>query len=106
MPISKAISKKSSGRKGACQLVVKNGEKMHGKFSECVQAPKSKFAPGSFRMVQTGKTWILVGCPVGKWAAKKMAVINGRKVQGRCTAGMKPHKIFVPKGRTTKRRRK
>lgn len=97
--------KKATPRKRACNLVEKNGEKMHGAFCEYEQTPKSKFAPRSFRMVKTGKTWILVGCPKGKWDPKKSKVIRGERKVGSCAVGMRPHKILIPKPKSAKRRR-
>jgi len=61
--------------------------KIQGTFCERVVTPKRAFAPRSFRWKRSGKAWVMIGCPLGKWR------------NGSCSAGTKAHVILVPGGR-------
>lgn len=58
--------------------------KIRGTFCEKTVAPKSRFAPKSFRWKKSGRAWLLVGCPKGKLK------------RGRCAVGMRAVKILAP----------
>jgi hypothetical protein len=47
------------------------GRKMAGRFCERKPLPKTAFDKRSFRYKQSGSSWILIGCPKGKWDAKR-----------------------------------
>ena len=65
--------------------------KMQGTFCEERVAPKTKFDRRSFRYKKSGKAWILIACPRGKWNAKT----------DRCKVGTRAHKVLAPAhGRT------
>jgi len=66
--------------------------KMTGTFCETTKAPKSHFAPRSFRYIKRGSNWLLIGCPRGHWMARAQ----------KCKVGTRAHKILR---RTTKSRR-
>lgn len=72
--------------------MVKN--KMTGSFCERTEEPRGSFDKRSFRWVQRGKNWILVGCPKGSWQARKK----------RCKVGTRAHKVLVraPRGKRCK----
>jgi hypothetical protein len=59
--------------------------KITGTFCERTENPKSKFDGRSFRWKKSGRSWVLVGCPKGKWNAKK----------ARCKVGTRAHKILA-----------
>jgi hypothetical protein len=61
---------------------------IRGSFCEKSLAPRKQFDSDSFRWKQSGKAWLLVGCPKGKWQPRKE----------RCRVGTKAHKILVKKG--------
>ncbi|HLA89209.1 MAG TPA: hypothetical protein VJL28_02110 [Gemmatimonadaceae bacterium] len=65
-------------------------KKIRGTYCERKEAPKSRFDKRSFRWKKSGKSWILIGCPRGKWNAKTE----------RCKVGTRAHKIMTkaPKG--------
>jgi hypothetical protein len=65
--------------------------KMKGSFCEKQKSPRSAFDGRSFRWKHSGKSWVLVGCPKGRWDARK----------ARCKVGTRAHKILAasPKGR-------
>ena len=68
--------------------------KIRGTFCERTLVPYREFDRRSFRWKQgkvpIGMIWMLIGCPVGKWAVRK----------GRCRVGTKAYKILIPaKGR-------
>jgi len=60
--------------------------KMKGTFCEETATAKSKFDKRSFRYKKSGKAWILIGCPKGKWNAKSQ----------RCRVGTRAHKVLAP----------
>jgi len=62
--------------------------KMSGTFCESTKAPASSFDQRSFRWKKSGKSWILVGCPQGKWKARK----KGKK---KCAVGLRAHKVLA-----------
>jgi hypothetical protein len=59
--------------------------KIRGSFCEREIAPKSFFAPRSFRWKQSGRAWLLIGCPRGHWSRKN-----------RCKVGTQVHTILSP----------
>lgn len=61
--------------------------KIKGTFCERTENPRSAFDKRSFRWVQRGiqSNWILIGCPKGKWDAKKKT----------CKVGTRAHKVLV-----------
>jgi hypothetical protein len=56
---------------------------MRGCFCEKTVAPKSRFAKKSFRWIKSGRSWVLIGCPKGKFR------------RGRCTVGTRAHKVMA-----------
>jgi hypothetical protein len=60
--------------------------RMKGSFCERTEAPRKRFDDRSFRWVKRGKTWLLIGCPAGKWSPSKK----------RCRVGTRAHKVLVP----------
>lgn len=60
--------------------------KMKGTFCEERLAPKTQFDKRSFRYKKSGKAWVLVACPKGKWNTKA----------ARCRVGMRAHKLLAP----------
>lgn len=60
--------------------------KIKGKFCEDKIASKSMFDPRSFRYKKSGKSWIIVGCPKGRWDAEAK----------RCRVGTTAHKMLLP----------
>jgi hypothetical protein len=60
--------------------------KIKGSFCERSLAAKTKFAKGSFRYKKSGKAWLIIGCPVGKWNAKTK----------HCKVGTRGHKLLAP----------
>ena len=67
-------------------MAKKRSRKMRGAFCEEKLAAKSKFAKGSFRYKKSGKAWLIIGCPKGKWNAKAK----------RCKVGTRGHKLLAP----------
>lgn len=57
---------------------------IRGTFCETNPKPKSYFDPRSFRWIKRGTTRLLVGCPKGKWDAKR----------GRCKVGTKARAVL------------
>jgi hypothetical protein len=84
--------------------------KMVGKFCERTMAPKSDFDKQSFRWKKSGKAWVLVGCPKGKWAPKKAwthcRTVKGRRrcshEVGKCKTGTRSHKLLTPLGKRSR----
>ena len=60
--------------------------KIKGTFCERTLAPKTQFDRRSFRWKPSGKAWLLVGCPKGKWMPRKK----------RCKVGTRGHKLLSP----------
>lgn len=60
--------------------------KIKGTFCERTATPKSKCARGSFRWKKSGKAWILICCPKGRWQPRKE----------RCKVGTRAHKVLSP----------
>ena len=60
--------------------------KIRGSFCKRVVAPKTKFDKRSFRWKKSGKAFILVGCPKGKWQPTK----------SKCATGTRAYEILVP----------
>jgi len=48
-------------------------------------APKSAFAPKSFRWVKSGKGFVMVGCPKGEWSSRAK----------RCKVGLRAHAVVT-----------
>lgn len=64
-----------------CKLVRKSGAKMRGCYVSCrVRAP-SAFDPRSFRTIARGSVYLVIGCPKGKWDAKRKRCRVGTKAQ-------------------------
>lgn len=57
-----------------------------GNYCRDRQAPPSRFDRRSFRTVSRGDVRIVVGCPRGKWNARR----------GRCTVGLRAQTILRP----------
>ena len=51
--------------------------KLRGSFCKTVKAPKTAFDKRSFRWKKSGKAWVLVGCPKGKWSPKSATCKTG-----------------------------
>lgn len=60
--------------------------KISGTFCERTERPRGHFDRRSFRWKQSNGTWILIGCPRGKWSPSR----------GRCRVGTRAHKILEP----------
>ncbi len=60
--------------------------KIVGRFCERQLAPKSSFAKPSFRWKRSGRAWLLVGCPRGKWKPRAQ----------RCAVGLRAYKLLKP----------
>jgi len=60
--------------------------KIKGTFCEQSQGTKAAFDRRSFRYKKSGKAWLLVGCPKGKWNAKSK----------RCRVGTRAYKFLAP----------
>ena len=70
-----------------------------GTFCERELAPKSEFDSRSFRYKRSGRAWVLVGCPAGKYDAKKRWLRKTRVWEiGKCNVGTRSHKLLVPLG--------
>lgn len=54
-----------------CRTVVKRGKKIRGRFRACKPERTPALDKRSLRWKQSGKAWVLVGCPNGKWQASK-----------------------------------
>lgn len=67
------------------RIVTKHGKKIHGKFREKILAPKSKFAKKSMRWVKSGVGLVLIGCPKGKYDARKKS----------CKVGTRAHAVLT-----------
>jgi len=74
--------------------------KIKGNFCERELASKGEFDRRSFRYKKSGKSWLLIGCPKGKWSAKGTKTVKGKRKKGRCRVGTRAHKILVnaPRG--------
>ena len=59
---------------------------MSGTYCEKTVTPKRQFEPKSFRWKQSGKSWVLIGCPKGSWRPRKE----------RCKVGTRAYKLLVP----------
>lgn len=64
-------------------------KKIKGIFCSKIKARKSAFDPRSFRWIQRGRTWLLIGCPKGQWASRKK----------RCKVGTRAYEILEPVAR-------
>jgi len=62
--------------------------KMKGTYCERQLAPAGDFDRRSFRYKKSGTSWLLIGCPQGKWQPRKK----------RCRVGTRGHKLLVPLG--------
>ncbi len=62
--------------------------KIKGQFCERTVKPKGAFDRRSFRYKQSGKSWLLIGCPKGKYQPRK----------GTCSVGTQAHKILARAG--------
>lgn len=60
--------------------------KIKGAFCEEKISVKSKFDKRSFRYKKSGKAWLIIGCPRGKWNTKTK----------RCKVGTRAHKLLAP----------
>jgi hypothetical protein len=69
-------------------------QRIKGDFCEEKLAPKSAFDRGSFRWVNRGKTWLLIGCPKGHWHARGYKRVRGERHRGRCMVGTRAHVIL------------
>lgn len=70
--------------------------KIQGTFCEEKLAPKSQFDKRSFRYKKSGKAWLLIGCPKGKWDPKGYVTVKGKRQRGRCKVGTRGHKLLAP----------
>lgn len=59
--------------------------KIAGTFCEKTAEPKRSFDSASFRWVERGSNWLLMGCHKGSW----------NKRSQRCKVGTRAHKILV-----------
>jgi hypothetical protein len=65
-------------------------KKIRGSFCERRLVPKRGIARKSFRWKKSGRTWLLVGCPRGKFK------------KNRCKVGMRAYAVLTP-GRACRR---
>jgi hypothetical protein len=72
--------------------------KIRGTFCEEKLAAKSQFDPRSFRYKKSGKAWLLIGCPKGKWDPKGYVTLKtGKRQRGRCkAASTRAYTLLVP----------
>ena len=73
-----------------------------GRFTHKRVQSAKKFAKGSFRTIdpgRTGHTKIVVACPKGQWKATKVwrDPKTGRVHKGRCKVGMQEQAILIEK---------
>jgi len=52
-----------------------------GKFCKVRKVSPGKFDPRSFRVVKSGRVQIVIGCPKGKWNARKRRCRVGTQAQ-------------------------
>jgi hypothetical protein len=76
-------------------------KKIVGSFCKRTAHPKSSFDERSFRWKQSGRAWLLVGCPKGKWqprnercsvGTKAFEILSPAKIGKRCSVGRKTRK--------------
>jgi hypothetical protein len=60
--------------------------KIRGTFCEKTLTPKRLIDQRSLRWKRSGKSWLLIGCPRGRWRAN----------QERCGVGTRGYKILTP----------
>jgi hypothetical protein len=78
---------------------MKRQRKIVGNFCEKTVKPSRTFDRRSFRYRQSGKAWLIIGCPKGKWYAEGwITTPSGRRASGRCRVGTTLYKILVPVG--------
>jgi len=73
--------------------------KIRGSFCATVKAPKTKFDRRSFRWKKSGKAFVLVGCPKGKWKPRTETCATGTRAyeilvrtSGSCRVGKRVKK--------------
>jgi len=73
--------------------------KIRGSFCRSVKAPKTAFDKRSFRWKKSGRGFVLVGCPKGKWSPKSATCKTGTRahevlvrVNGSCSVGKRVKK--------------
>ena len=82
-------------------------KKIVGTFCEYQMAPYADFDSGSIRYKKSGKTWVMIGCPKGKWDPNKRwkfcRKVKGRRkcswMVGKCGMGTKGYKRLTPLGK-------
>lgn len=75
---------------------------MTGTFCERKKAPRANFDKRSFRWIQRkgtgGSTWILIGCPRGKWSpttescrvgTRAYKILTRKRGKSRCAIGQR-----------------
>lgn len=67
-----------------CKKTYEKGTPIRGCKRVCVKRSLRSFAKGSFRWVRSGRAWVLVGCPRGKWWTS-----------GRCKVGTRVYKVVT-----------
>lgn len=67
------------------RIVTKHGKKIRGKFRERIVAPKSRFAKKSLRWKKSGRAWVMIGCPSGKYTARSES----------CRVGTRAHVVLT-----------
>jgi hypothetical protein len=70
--------------------------KIKGTFCEEKVEPKTRFDKRSFRWKKSGRAWVLIGCPRGKWNPRGSIKIGKRRERGRCEAGTRAYIILRP----------
>lgn len=76
--------------------------KIKGRFCERKLAKIGSFDRRSFRWTHRNRNWLLIGCPKGKWNAKRARCKVGTRAKAILVAA-KPHKPCCPKQRTGER---
>jgi hypothetical protein len=78
--------------------------KIVGRFCERKLGSKKAFAKGSFRWKKSGRSWVLIGCPRGKWKRDRCSVgtrayvVLAKTLKSRCCPKRRQGERCVVKG--------
>ena len=82
------------------KLTIAAGRQIQGAFCKEQVLPKSRFDTRSFRRIRSGKAWLTVGCPKGKFRPRTTRTVgragHRRRITGVCDVGTKTHVILRP----------
>lgn len=92
-------------RRARCRDRMAGMAKIQGSFCERTVKPKRFFDRRSFRWVKSGQSWVLIGCPRGKFEPKGRVCTRYKKTrrgkecaeysEGRCKVGTRAHKVLA-----------